>query len=694
MTIKLFNMDLHISVIKDFQNIAEKLFGKNIEITNWSISCHNWVFNQPTAKVKIINQNTWTNIDDYMIQKFNIEYEQVLSEYDGFIVTHAPVFALIYEQYNKPIIVINSCRFDQPFCWNNNIKGFEWLVEGLHRLKNKGLLHIFSNNKADQEYLLRGSGLESDYIPSLCDYTEAPYNPIKSQFVLYNPSSLIHTCKDPKNSPIAPKPSFGYTWKELHSYKAIVHMPYEISTMSIFEQYTAGIPMLFPSKQFYKECCKNGSINNQSIYGNLVKTDLDFWLEHADFYNNDVFKNIIFFNSFDEILDIYNNFKYPGIEVIEKTLSEHKNNILWKWYIFLEKLFKLNPKSISWKYTSDFIQSDKLYRKFSNDYRIRYIKTDALIKPNIAWYSNQQFETDKRLVMITSHSDLGIDKQLFEANCNRAVYWITTNKCYSYNDRPKKLFGLPLGLTNFIDGSPLHEIYSDTEQIEFVRKEVQAKEGNEVKKNILCYMNFSEYTNLSLRVPIWQKFSKKDFVICELPENSKTARLNYLRKLAKSKFTICPAGFGIDTHRLWEALYVGCIPVVHTNPVHDDWQDLPILFIKSWDDITEDFLNKKWIEMAWQNYNFNKLTNTYWERFIEKLSLEAEPYNSMHILHINCRDLITNKIDTKKILAGLSLDKELIIEFVGFIESDLKIAFHARKFAAYFEEWNPKIVYH
>ena len=52
--IKLFNIDLHISVIADIKDIFNKL-SDNIEITDWSISGHTWVINRKKADVKIIN---------------------------------------------------------------------------------------------------------------------------------------------------------------------------------------------------------------------------------------------------------------------------------------------------------------------------------------------------------------------------------------------------------------------------------------------------------------------------------------------------------------------------------------------------------------------------------------------------------------------------------------------------------------
>jgi len=45
-----------------------------------------------------------------------------LMDYDGFIVTHSPVFVRFFEHFKKPVILVNSCRYDQPFCWNADEK--------------------------------------------------------------------------------------------------------------------------------------------------------------------------------------------------------------------------------------------------------------------------------------------------------------------------------------------------------------------------------------------------------------------------------------------------------------------------------------------------------------------------------------------------------------------------------------------
>lgn len=301
--LKFFNLDLHISVIKDVQTVFNHLFDPLIEVTNWSISGHNWVFGNPTPDVKIINQHTWPIINPHMIADFHRVYNSFLETFDGFIVTHTPVFSLIYEKYNKPIIIVNSCRYNQPFTNEITAMGNVWLNDSLQRMFSKGQLIVISNNKADQEYLLRGAGVPSIHIPSLCLYTCASYNPIRDQFICQGDRALF-----PDSTLLIEKPS-RIDWSDLYSYRGIVHVPYEISTMSIFEQYSAGVPLWFPSKEFYKQCILSGKITLGSFYGNIcwdalaeTASSIDFWLDRADYYDSENMKYVKFYSSVEDLM--------------------------------------------------------------------------------------------------------------------------------------------------------------------------------------------------------------------------------------------------------------------------------------------------------------------------------------------------------------------------------------------------------
>lgn len=346
--IKLFNIDLHISVIEDFKYVVNKLYGNNVEITNWSISSMNWVFNKKNETVDIVNQNTWKNINNEMIEKFYSKYYTFLSQFDGFIVTHTPVFCLLFEKFNKPIILINSCRYEQPFSWTNNINMWDYLNYKLKDMFNKKQLIAVSNNKADKEYLKLGTGIDSILIPSLCLYTELKYNPVNDICIIYNNNSL-QICENKKLKYKSSVLQNNYSWKELYSFKGIIHFPYEISTMSLFEQYSANIPLFFPSKNFLKNLILNNNYYFQSRYNKIHKLNnsyhsnlnealndnlwLNFWVDNADYYDENNMKHIIFFNSYNELNLLINTIDFK--EVSKKMEIHNKERInavfeLWK----------------------------------------------------------------------------------------------------------------------------------------------------------------------------------------------------------------------------------------------------------------------------------------------------------------------------------------------------------------------------
>ena len=96
----------------------------------------------------------------------------------------------------------------------------------------------------------------------------------------------------------------------------------------------------------------------------------------------------------------------------------------------------------------------------------------------------------------------------------------------------------------------------------------------------------------------------------------KVTNENYYDMISEYKFILSPPGAGIDCHRTWEALYIGCVPIVIESSISELYQDLPILVIKDWKEINEHFLNKKWEEIVEKKklnkYNMKKITSSYW----------------------------------------------------------------------------------
>lgn len=61
----------------------------------------------------------------------------------------------------------------------------------------------------------------------------------------------------------------------------------------------------------------------------------------------------------------------------------------------------------------------------------------------------------------------------------------------------------------------------------------------------------------------------------------------YASLAAKHRFVACPEGNGIDTHRFWETLYRGSIPIVTDSHFARNWQELgvPMVVVTDWSEI-------------------------------------------------------------------------------------------------------------
>ncbi len=90
------------------------------------------------------------------------------------------------------------------------------------------------------------------------------------------------------------------------------------------------------------------------------------------------------------------------------------------------------------------------------------------------------------------------------------------------------------------------------------------------------YVNFDVSTNHVLRFPIAQSLPR-----ALLPEGKK-GHAEYLADLANAKYVVSPPGNGFDTHRTYEALVMGCIPIVQDSVFFDHFPTLPLCRISDW----------------------------------------------------------------------------------------------------------------
>lgn len=81
---------------------------------------------------------------------------------------------------------------------------------------------------------------------------------------------------------------------------------------------------------------------------------------------------------------------------------------------------------------------------------------------------------------------------------------------------------------------------------------------------------------------------------------------------SKFAFVISPHGNGMDCHRTWEALCLGCIPIVRTSSLNPLYEGLPVLILSDWSDLTEELMQQTIADFQEKEFIYEKLSLKYW----------------------------------------------------------------------------------
>ena len=89
---------------------------------------------------------------------------------------------------------------------------------------------------------------------------------------------------------------------------------------------------------------------------------------------------------------------------------------------------------------------------------------------------------------------------------------------------------------------------------------------------------------------------------------------------------LSPRGYGLDCHRTWEALALGSAVIATSDAfLHELYEDLPVIQIANWDDVTAENLARWHAELAarWWSFNFAKLRQAYWLSAVERVRAQG-----------------------------------------------------------------------
>ena len=269
-------------------------------------------------------------------------------------------------------------------------------------------------------------------------------------------------------------------------------------------------------------------------------------------------------------------------------------------YVFSEvltnKQFKeVNPKNIEIIYSNN---SHVCYQK--NQLDISDGDTVFCVNSSIELlFHHVKDENLKNLTLITSQTDDKISKKLIKKLPEQFIRWYSIN----VDCTDSQLISIPLGLSNGYDKN----LYLDDNLIN-----VDLNDFTKKKENLL-YLSFEENTNIRHRSGLKNYFSQ--FKWAKIL-NKKNEIVEYENDLRISNFVLCPQGNGIDTHRVWETLYCGSIPIIEYHTGFNQFKNLPIMFV---DDFYK--VSKKSLENFLDNLqvkNLDMMDFSYWNKEIFK----------------------------------------------------------------------------
>lgn len=203
-------------------------------------------------------------------------------------------------------------------------------------------------------------------------------------------------------------------------------------------------------------------------------------------------------------------------------------------------------------------------------------------------FISEATKTSKKFIVLCHNSDKEFNN-----------YWFNildpyTNHIYSINSiiENNKVTTIPLG---FVDW-----------KLDFISN----IDRTEVERTIEINASFTLTTNSRIRQPCKDaliKDSRVSFIT--------TQPLDYYNSLLKSKYIICPEGEGHDTHRLYESIYCGAVPILlKTSCLKHMYKNYPIKWVDSWDNLDLDWSKDKqmvddWIlqNPDWYSTSFHKL---------------------------------------------------------------------------------------
>lgn len=240
-----------------------------------------------------------------------------------------------------------------------------------------------------------------------------------------------------------------------------------------------------------------------------------------------------------------------------------------------------------------------------------YVCTYALVD-----FANRILPTLKKpIILVSGDSDVTVPTDNRDAasqilNSPMIVAWLSQN-CVGGHP---KLHQIPIGMDYHTLTRGAHAWGDAASPIQQEKEllAIREKAPHLSSRKPECYANFQFL--MGTRYAAIDRVDAQSSIPADLIyyEPTPVPRRQTWETMSQYAFVPSPHGNGLDCHRTWEALALGCIPIVRTSKLDPLFDGLPVWIVRDWTEVTRDTLSQVLREFQGRSFAMERLTLAFW----------------------------------------------------------------------------------
>ena len=221
-----------------------------------------------------------------------------------------------------------------------------------------------------------------------------------------------------------------------------------------------------------------------------------------------------------------------------------------------------------------------------------------------------------KFILVTGDCDIEVPTDIFNSwfefnyfmEHPNIIHWFTQNCSVKH----PKMTAIPIGLdyhtmtTSSHWGAQASPVEQEAQLIQ-----IQSRLKPFYERQMKCYSNFhfamhmrfAEERRRAIReISEDLVFYEPEFKMRELSWNNQ----------GEYAFVLSPSGNGKDCHRTWEALCLGCIPIVKSSGIDSVFDELPVWIVNDWKEVNMENMKNKIEEFKDKTFDYRRLSMEYW----------------------------------------------------------------------------------